>query len=85
MPGYWFKAEIRFRCLSCGKDSNEDIISSSTNYDPSVVHKTITENIKPICQHCKVVPDPKSAEQIQVVLKDSSSEELPRLNIRSES
>lgn len=82
---YWFKAEIRFKCPSCGKDSYETIISSSTNHDPPAVGKTITENVKPVCQHCRATPDPKSAGLIQLVLKDLSPEELAKLDIGSDS
>jgi tRNA(Ile2) C34 agmatinyltransferase TiaS len=81
---YWFKAEIVFRCPSCGEESRETLISSSPDHNPQAVGKAITERTKPVCQHCGTTPDPKAAGTIQLSLSDLSPEERAKLDIRHE-
>jgi hypothetical protein len=80
MEKYWFKAELRFLCLSCMLESVERIVISDTRHDPTAVKQVIEDRVKPIlCQWCKAIcPD---GTGIFLRMDDLTPEELSKLRL----
>jgi hypothetical protein len=81
MADYWFRADLRFLCPSCKKESVETIIAASENkHDPGAVATGVRDLIHPVvCQNCKAIcPD---GIQINLGINDLTPEELAKINI----
>jgi hypothetical protein len=79
MPKYWFKAEIRFMCPACKRESIEMIFASDEKHDPGAVAIKIKERVHPLpCQHCKAICPGNT--QIYLGMNDLTPEELSKIN-----
>ena len=80
MPDYWFKADLKFICPSCNKESMETVLTcAETKRDPYAVAAAIKDRARPIaCQHCKeICPD---VAKVHLLMNDLTPEELSKIN-----
>jgi hypothetical protein len=80
MSKYWFKADIRFLCPSCKKESIETVFASNTKHDVDAVAFKIKERVHPLpCQNCKAICP--ANVQIFLGINDLTPEELANINL----